>query len=156
MLFPSAWSRREPWAAGPAPTRRLRCERSRQLRLAPSIAANATPSAPPALPAAAPTPAMALWERTRWRAHTGLRLVRQIVGLSRKVLVKRKWHGVGCGRQQSGTAPRGEGNTQNSPKRAAAIDYIHLLTPFFVFGYAFLFRSPSSSGRSRKFFEKDR
>src|SRR5215216_4152161 len=99
----------------PRRPRRLRCERSRQLRLAPiPVTADATPSAPPALPTAAPAPAMARWEGTPWRANDdGLRLVRQIVCLGRKVLLKRKWHGLGGGRQQSGTATRGYGHTQH-------------------------------------------
>jgi hypothetical protein len=92
---------------------------------------------------------MARWERTPWRANDdGLRLVRQIVGLGRKVLLKRKWHGFGGGRQQSGTATRGCGHTQNAPQRAATIDYIHWLTPFLATLF-FSFKSPSCSGRSR-------
>jgi hypothetical protein len=59
---------------------------------------------------------MARREGTTWRANNdGLSLVLQIVRFRRKVLFKRQWHALGGIRQQSGTATRGDGHTQNAP-----------------------------------------
>jgi hypothetical protein len=62
--------------------------------------------------------------------------VRQIVRPGRKILFKRQWHGPGGTRQQSGTAPRSDGHTQNAPQCAASIDCVHCLFPF---GYVLFF-----------------
>jgi hypothetical protein len=82
---------------------------------------------------------MALREGTRWRSYADLRLVCQIAGFGRKVLVKCKGYGLGSGGQQSGAATRDQRNTQNSPKRAATIGYIHGSLPYFG---AFFFSNP--------------
>jgi hypothetical protein len=76
----------------------------------------------------------------------------EFIHLPRKAFFQGEGYGFGGVRQQSRAQACGRGHTQNSPQRAATIDYIHWLTPFF--STLCFFQALCSSGQSRNFSKK--